>query len=149
MGTNFVYKHGMFTSLPTEARQVRATEAVLDRLYAAAKAGLKGDSLAIAAGMLPTEFAQLCQLDKAAELAVLKGRADSEFEHATLLAEASRNGDAKASLAILQHIHGWQSKESAQRFGEGGIKIIIGNVDSPYLERVKDEPKLIEGTVDG
>lgn len=135
----------MFISLPTEAREVRATEAVLDRLYAAAKAGLKGDSLAMAAGLLPSEFAQLRQLDRAVELAVLKGKADSEFEHATVLANASRSGDAKAALAILQHQHGWQSKESQQRFGEGGIRIVINSVESPYLERVKDE-KVIEQT---
>ena len=63
----------MFYSLPFEARKVEATEARLNRIYDAAKLGLKGDSLAMAAGMLPTEYRQLCQLDPIAEVAALKG----------------------------------------------------------------------------
>jgi replication fork clamp-binding protein CrfC len=72
--------------------------------------GLKGDSLALASGMLPVEYRQLCQFDPLAELAAQKGRADSEMRHALKLNEASENGDAKASLAILQHVHGWTAK---------------------------------------
>ena len=122
-----------YLSIPHEPRRLRATEAVLDRIYEAAKVGLKGDSLALASGMLPQEYRQLCELDPQALLAAQRGKADAELEHATMLAKASREGDAKASLAILQHIHGWQSKEVQSRFGEGGITIVIGTVEAPQI----------------
>ena len=98
-------------SLPFEPRKVRATERVLMSIYTAASLGLKGDSLALAAGLLPSEYRTLTELDDYAKLAAQKGRADGEFEHATKLADASRAGDAKASLAILQHVYGWTAKQ--------------------------------------
>jgi hypothetical protein len=73
--------------------------------------GLKGDSLALASGMLPLEYRQLCQFDPLAELAAQKGKADNELRAAKKLNEASDQGDAKASLAILQHAHGWTAKQ--------------------------------------
>jgi len=101
----------MFRSLPLAIRpRVQATESRLDAIYQAASLGLKGDSLALASGMLPVEYRQLCQFDPLAELAAQKGRADNELQAARRLNEASENGDAKASLAILQHVHGWTSK---------------------------------------
>ena len=98
-------------SLPFEPRVIKATEARLERIYAAAYKGLKGNALALAAGMLPVEYRRLCQFDPIAQLAEDKGRADSEFENATYLQEAAANGDAKAALAILQHVHGWVAKQ--------------------------------------
>ena len=118
------------TTIPNRVRAVRATEKVLDALYSAAKVGLKGDSLALAAGLRPEEYRALCQLDPEVPLHVLKAKADAEREHATMLAEASLKGDAKASLAILQHIHGWESKAQQAAFGAGGINIIIGDVST-------------------
>ena len=75
-------------TLPNETRKVTATEARLDAIYKAARNGLKGDALALASGMLPTEYRQLCQLDPIAEMAELKGRADGEMEVSGLLHEA-------------------------------------------------------------
>ena len=101
----------LMKSLPLAVRpRIEATEARLESIYKAALMGLKGDSLALASGMLPVEYRQLCQFDPLAELAAQKGRADSELRHAMKLNEASENGDAKASLAILQHVHGWTAK---------------------------------------
>jgi hypothetical protein len=102
----------MFYSLPYEARKVEATEARLNAIYDAAKLGLKGDTLALAAGMLPIEYRQLCQLDPIAEIAAQKGRADGEIEASKQLHKAAAEGDAKASLAILQHVHGWVAKQA-------------------------------------
>lgn len=101
----------MFKSIPFTPRKVEATESRLQAIYDAAALGLKGDSLALAAGMLPTEFRQLCELDPAADMAVLKGRADSEIEASAHLREAARAGDSKAALAILQHVHGWTARQ--------------------------------------
>jgi len=100
----------MFKSLPFTPRVVKATEQRLNAIYAASNLGLKGDALALAAGMLPTEYRQLCQFDPMAEMAAQKGKADNELQAARRLNEASEGGDAKASLAILQHVHGWTSK---------------------------------------
>ena len=100
-----------FQSFPYEVRQVHATEARLERIYKAAKLGLKGDSLALASGLLPTEYRQLTQLDPIAEMAELKGRADGEMEMSTVLHNAAREGDAKAALEILKHQHGWVAKQ--------------------------------------
>ena len=102
----------MFYSLPYEARKVEATEARLNAIYDAAKLGLKGDTLALAAGMLPIEYRQLCQLDPIAEIAAQKGRADGEIEASKQLHKAAAEGDAKASLAILQNVHGWVAKQA-------------------------------------
>ena len=101
-----------FKSLPFAPRKIRATEERLERIYEAASLGLKGDSLALAAGLLPTEYRQLCELDPVAGLAEMKGRADSEREAAAQLRDAARNGDAKAALSILQHTHGWVAKQA-------------------------------------
>ena len=102
----------MFYSLPYSPRQIQATESRLNAIYDAAKLGLKGDTLALAAGMLPTEYRQLCQLDPIAEMAALKGRADGEAAVSRQLHQAAAEGDSKAALAILQNVHGWVAKQA-------------------------------------
>jgi hypothetical protein len=101
----------MFYSIPYEPRKLEATEDRLQKIYDAAKLGLKGEALALSAGMLPTEYRQLTQFDPVAEMAELKGRADGEREMSSVLHEAARNGDAKAALEILKHQHGWVAKQ--------------------------------------
>jgi hypothetical protein len=101
-----------FQSLPLTIREVKATEARLQRIYDAAKLGLKGDALALASGMLPSEYNQLLILDPAAEMAALKGRADGEREMSAVLHKAALDGDAKAALEILKHQHGWVAKQA-------------------------------------
>ena len=101
----------MFETLHYEPRQLKATETRLKAIYDAAYLGLKGDNLAIAAGMMPFEYRQLCQLDPVAEMAELKGRADSEASNSRALHAAAQAGDAKAALAILQHRHDWTAKQ--------------------------------------
>ena len=104
----------MFKSIPFSPRKVEATEARLQAIYDAAALGLKGDSLALAAGMLPTEFRQLCELDPVADMAVLKGRADSEVEMSTIMRNAALAGDAKMALEFLKHKHDWVAKQQVQ-----------------------------------
>ena len=103
-----------FQSLPLTARTLVATEARLQRIYNAAKLGLKGDALALAAGMLPTEFRRLCQMDPIAEMAEQKGRADAEKELATVMMNAALAGDTKAALEVLKHRHDWVAKQQVQ-----------------------------------
>jgi hypothetical protein len=102
----------MFETLPYEPRQLRATEDRLQRIYNAARRGLKGDNLALAAGMLPKEYARLKEFDSIAEYAEIKGRADGEMMASEQLHRAAEQGDAKAALAILQNVHGWVAKQA-------------------------------------
>jgi hypothetical protein len=129
----------MFKSLPYEPRELKATEARLQAIYDAAALGLKGDSLALAAGMLPAEFRRLCQMDPLAQMAEAKGRADSELEAAGQLRDAARNGDSKASLAILQHVHGWVAKQQVQVDVKQQISVIAALQEA--------ESRVIEGRV--
>jgi len=110
----FWYSAAMFQSLPYEPRRVQATEARLERIYAVAKRGLKGDSLAIAAGLLPEEFNQLAQLDPLVNLAAQKGRADAEMELSEVLYKAAMAGDTKAAETILKHKCDWVAKQQIE-----------------------------------
>lgn len=103
-----------FQSLPLTTRKITATEARLQRIYDAAKLGMKGEALALAAGLLPEEYRRLCQMDPVAEMAELKGRADGEQELATVMMNAAKSGDTKAALEILKHRHDWVAKQQVQ-----------------------------------
>jgi hypothetical protein len=132
----------MFKSIPFSPRKVEATESRLQAIYDAAALGLKGDSLALAAGMLPLEFRQLCEFDSVAEMAVLKGRADSEIEASSHLREAARAGDSKAALAILQHVHGWTARQE--------ISVDITNRISITQALQQAQERVIDGrTIEG
>jgi len=132
----------MFMSLPFTPRDVQATETRLERVYAGARLGLKGDKLAVYAGLLPVEFTQLKQLDPVVELAELKGRSDSEAESAQSLRDAALSGDTKAALAILQHRHDWMTKlDRGTGDGDISFNIVIGSTH-PELEA---KPGAIEG----
>jgi hypothetical protein len=104
----------MFKSLPFEARKLQATESRLQAIYDAAKLGLKGDKLALTAGMLPSEYRQLTQLDPVAEMAALKGAADAEAAMSAIVYGAALEGDAKMALEMLKHKHDWVAKQSVQ-----------------------------------
>jgi hypothetical protein len=104
----------MFHSLPYEPRKISATEAVLERIYEAAKKGLRGDSMALAAGLTPHEYRALVQLDPIAEYAETKGRADGEAELADVMMTAARSGDTKAAMDMLKHAHRWTAPQSVQ-----------------------------------
>jgi len=101
-------------TLPVEPRRLQATEARLEAIYAAAKMGLKGDSLALAAGMLPVEYRRLCEFDPLAQLAEQRGRADAEMQLSKVLHDAALAGDAKAALEVLKHQHGWVAKQQIE-----------------------------------
>lgn len=132
----------MFYNIAFEPRNVVATEARLDAIYKAAKAGLKGDSLALAAGLLPSELRKLQQFDPVAEMAEMKGRADSELEAAAVIDQAIATGDAKMALEKLKHQHGWVAKQQINIDVDQRISItqaleqanmrVLEIVDAPY-----------------
>ena len=104
----------MFRDLPIVARELKATPDVLERVYQASRLGLRGDALALRAGMLPVEFARLKLMDPMAEMAEMKGRADSEMTMSRTLYEAAEAGDSKAALEFLRHRHDWVAKQQVQ-----------------------------------
>ena len=134
--------HMTFHSLPFAPRKIVATEARLNKIYEAAKLGLKGDALALASGMLPTEYRQLCELDPIADMAALKGKADGELEMSKCLHKAAHEGDAKAALAILQHSHGWVAKQSISIDVDQRISIIgaLRQAESRVIDVIAHEP---------
>jgi hypothetical protein len=114
-----------FKSLPITAREVKATEAVLERLYASAKLGLKGDALAYQAGLLPVEFRRLCQMDPIAEYAVGKGHADAEASMARVVQEAALSGDTKMAEFYLKHRSDWTAAQKVEVTGAQAISITL------------------------
>ena len=129
----------MFHSLPYEPRQIAATEAVLERIYEAAKKGLRGDAMALAAGLTPHEYRTLVQLDPIAEYAETKGRADGEAELADVMMKAAKSGDTKAAMDMLKHAHRWTAPQSIQLQVDQKISI------THALEQAK--ARIIEGIV--
>lgn len=128
-----------FLSIPFSPREVKATESRLQAIYDAAKLGLKNDALALAAGMMPSEYRQLCQVDPVAEMAAQKGKADGEREMAQLLIASAKEGDAKSALAVLQHAHGWTAKQE--------ISVDVYQKISITQALQEAQSRIIEGTV--
>jgi len=117
----------------------RPLKRTLELIYDAARKGLKGDALALAAGMLPVEYRRLVQFDPIAEYAEIKGRADGEAEMAGIMRDAALAGDTKAALEILKHVHKWTAPQSVQVQVEQRISILAA------LEEA--QTRVIEGIV--
>ena len=113
-----------FYSLPFTPERTQATESRLEAIYEAAKYGLKGDSLAMAAGMTPRQFRVLAESDPLVEMAEAKGRSEGEYSAGKTMYEAARDGDSKAALEILKHQHGWVSKQQIDVNVDGQISVI-------------------------
>jgi hypothetical protein len=97
-------------SLPYEPRRLQATEARLEAIYNAARKGLRGDTLALAAGMRPAEYRSLCEFDPLAALAEEKGRADGEMEMSDVLHTAARATPRRRSTSSSTSTVGWRSR---------------------------------------
>ena len=115
----------MFRDLPITARELKATPEVLERVYEAARLGLRGESLALAAGMLPQEYARLKLMDRVAEIAEMKGRADSEMAMSRVVFDAAEAGDSKAALEFLKHRHSWVATQRVEVEGSQQISITV------------------------
>jgi ribosomal protein S11 len=127
-----------FYSLPFTPERTQATESRLEAIYEAARYGLKGDSLAMAAGMTPRQFRVLAESDPLVEMAEIKGRTDGEYTAGKTMYEAARDGDAKAALEILKHQHGWVAKQQ--------IDVNIDQQISITGALEKAQQRVIEGT---
>jgi hypothetical protein len=129
--------HMTFYSLPFTPERPQATEARLEKIYEAAKYGLKGDSLALAAGLTPAQYRRLSEFDPLVEMAEMKGRAEGEYVAAKTLHQAAADGDSKAALDILKHQHGWVAKQQIDVSVDQTISVITA------LERA--QTRVIEG----
>ena len=140
--------HAMsFLSFPYAPRELKATESRLERIMYAAKRGLKGDRLAIAAGMTPFEYRQLCQLDPIVEYAELKARTESELEMSEVLHSAALAGDIKAATTILQSQHDWVQKQQISVDVEQRISITaaLEMAQSRVIDAITDvQAELVE-----
>jgi hypothetical protein len=128
-------------SFPLSIRELKATESRLQAVYDAAKLGLRGETLALAAGMLPQEFMTLSNFDPVVNMAAMKGKADGEREMAEILHNAARGGDAKAALEILKHQHGWVAKQAITIDVDQRISITsaLAEAQKRVLEVIMDE----------
>jgi hypothetical protein len=126
-----------FYSLPFTPERPEATEARLEKIYEAAKFGLKGDSLALASGLTPSQYRRLHEFDPLVEMAEMKGRAEGEYVAAKTLHTAAADGDSKAALEILKHQHGWVAKQQIDVNVDQQISVIGA------LERA--QTRVIEG----
>ena len=126
-----------FYSLPFTPERPQATEARLEKIYEAAKFGLKGDSLALASGLTPAQYRRLAEFDPLVEMAEMKGRAEGEYVAAKTLHAAAADGDSKAALEILKHQHGWVAKQQIDVNVDQQISVIGA------LERA--QTRVIEG----
>ena len=147
--THFGYHAAMFRDLPVTARELKATPDALERIYENAKLGLRGDALALAAGMLPVELARLKLMDPIAELAEMKGRADSEMTMSRTLYEAAANGDSKAALEFLKHRHSWVATQRVEVEGSAQISITVALEQAEkrmaqVLDSAVEDAKMIE-----
>jgi hypothetical protein len=147
--SSHVQPHGddMFYSIPFTPRKVQATESRLKAVYDAAKLGLKGDTLALAAGMLPTEYRQLTQLDPVVEMAAQKGKADGEIEMANILRNAALEGDAKMALEVLKHQHGWVAKQAISVEVDQRISITGALIEAQKRALTIEDAQVIEPSV--
>ena len=127
-----------FYSLPFTPDRPEATEARLESIYEAARCGLKGDSLALAAGLTPAQYRRLAEFDPLVEVAEMKGRADGEITAARTLYQAAADGNAKAALNILKHQHGWVAKQQ--------IDVSIDQQISITGALEKAQQRVIDGT---
>ena len=137
-----------FYSLPFTPERPQATEARLEKIYEAAKYGLKGDSLALAAGLTPAQYRRLHEFDPLVEMAELKGRAEGEYTAARTLHQAAADGDAKAALDILKHQHGWVAKQQIDVNVDQTISVIaaLEKAQQRVIEGLYDEVHQIEDT---
>jgi hypothetical protein len=136
-----------FLSYPYEPRPLQATESRLEAIMKAARLGLKGDRLAIAAGMTPYEYRQLCQFDPIVEYAELKARTQSEMEMSEVLHAAALEGDIKAATIILQNQHDWVAKQQISVDVEQRISITaaLEMAQSRVIDAITAaEPELVE-----
>jgi len=127
-----------FYSMPFAPDRVEATEARLEAIYEAARYGLKGDSLAMRAGLTPRQYRLMAEFDPLVDLAEMKGRADGEWTAGKTLYAAAEAGDSRAALDILKHQHGWVAKQQLDVSIDQRISI------TGALE--KAQTRVIEGT---
>lgn len=146
--------HGLQTRVYTiehKPREVKATQAILDKLYEGAALGLRKESLAYFAGLTMSEYRQLDQLDPRLSEAVVGGKADAERELAGILLDAARGGDAKTALEILRHKHDWVAAQvvKSEVTGANGGPLALAAVDFRGLstEEIQTMKQMLQKSV--
>lgn len=145
-----------FRSLPFTPRPVKATEAVLERIYTAARGGARGNRLAFEAGLLPIELRRLQEFDQLAQMAEDLGHAELEAEMEGTVINAARQGDARAAMDILKHRFDWVAKQQISvdvtkqisvldALAQADQRLTLANEADKLQEDVTDvEPRMID-----
>ena len=134
MDKRFVPSDSFYSVTHKVDEPVKATEAQIKEIYHHAFCGLKGDTLAIAAGFLPVDFNRLCEFDDKAAETVIRARADSEAQISTVLHHNALNGDTKAGMFLTTHLHGWKAAKP-ENDGSNEIRIVVENaLPDPKIE---------------
>ena len=81
-------------------------------------------------------------MDRVAEIAEMKGRADSEMAMSRVVFDAAEAGDSKAALEFLKHRHDWVAKQQVQVDVSQQISITAA------LEQAQRRVEMIEEVVD-
>ena len=129
----------MLFTLDYTPKPMRATEKIIDAVYAGARLGLKSDeAIAYNAGMTPQQYRLLKQMDERVEHAALAGKAEGDMEMAGTLFKAAQGGDAKSALEMLKHAHGWVATTAVKHEGDLSITLSTGVPKQEQLEDPND-----------
>ena len=130
----------MFYTVPiAERKRVHVPEQIVERIYDAAYAGLRGEKLAYASGFTPEEFAFLTAANKLVALAIKQGAADNERDVAAALMENALNGDTKAAVVVLTHRHDWMPAKPEGDPNNQQLTITVVNAE-PAPKTTHTEP---------
>lgn len=147
-----IYSATMFVPFPMDDRRINATEAVLERIYNAARIGLTDDALAYGARLRPEELRALRLADQIVEDTILRARVEGEIEASDTLWRAAKTGDTSAAMNLLKHKFDWVTKQQIDVNVDQRISITQAlaqartRVIEAIYEEIHDEPNLLENT---
>jgi hypothetical protein len=79
-------------------------------------------------------------MDRVAEIAEMKGRADSEMAMSRVVFDAAEAGDSKAALEFLKHRHSWVATQRVEVEGSQQISITVALEQAEKrVERIEAE----------
>ena len=88
-------------------------------------------------------------MDRVAEIAEMKGRADSEMAMSRVVFDAAEAGDSKAALEFLKHRHSWVATQRVEVEGSQQISITVALEQAEkrvgkVLDSAVEDAKMIE-----
>lgn len=123
------YPEPLFYSVPHLPRPtIVLTEKLITQIYDAAYKGLRGEDLAYSLGLTPEQFHLLLTASDMAALTVRYAQAANKLNIGHILNKKAEEGDVKAALAIMTHLHGWMPAKPAED-SSNEIKLTLINAN--------------------